>query len=149
MKIADLRLTGLAGGTVEGGWAEELEPQDNINTVVEVVSDDGRVGVGSAMTSLALVDAGVKLLRPLLVGERAGGRRARRRREGGAGGEGGGAGAAAGGGGGGGGGGRGGRGAGGAHRLRAGARGAARHHHNAHKKPPLHEKHISSTLYKY
>ena len=25
MKIADLRLTGLAGGTVEGGWAEELD----------------------------------------------------------------------------------------------------------------------------
>ena len=25
MKIADIRLTGLAGGTVEGGWAEELD----------------------------------------------------------------------------------------------------------------------------
>ena len=30
MTIADLRLTGLAGGTVEGGWAEELTPADNI-----------------------------------------------------------------------------------------------------------------------
>src|SRR5205085_9387457 len=48
MKIADLRLTGLAGGTVEGGWAAELEPQDNIHTIVEVVAEDGRVGVGSA-----------------------------------------------------------------------------------------------------
>src|SRR5258707_563981 len=71
MKIADLRLTGLAGATVEGGWAEELEPQDNIHTVVEVIADDGRVGIGSAMTSLALVDAGVKLLKPFLIGERA------------------------------------------------------------------------------
>jgi D-galactarolactone cycloisomerase len=71
MTIADLRLTGLAGGTVEGGWAEELRPQDNINTVVEVVTDGGLVGVGSAMTSLDLVAAGVKLLRPLVVGERA------------------------------------------------------------------------------
>jgi L-alanine-DL-glutamate epimerase-like enolase superfamily enzyme len=71
MKIADLRLTGLFGGTVEGGWAEELVPQDNINTVVEVVTDDGLVGIGSAMTSLALVEAGVKLLRPFLIGERA------------------------------------------------------------------------------
>jgi D-galactarolactone cycloisomerase len=71
MTIADLRLTGLAGATVEGGWAEELEPQDNINTIVEVVTDDGRIGVGSAMTSLALVEAGVKLLKPFLVGERA------------------------------------------------------------------------------
>jgi len=71
MKIADLRLTGLGGATVEGGWAEELVPEDNINTVVEVVTDEGLTGVGSAMTSLALVDAGVKLLKPLLVGERA------------------------------------------------------------------------------
>jgi L-alanine-DL-glutamate epimerase-like enolase superfamily enzyme len=71
MKIAELRLTGLTGGTVEGGWAEELVPQDNINTVVEVIADDGRIGIGSAMTSLALVDAGVKLLRPFLIGERA------------------------------------------------------------------------------
>src|SRR3954453_11769471 len=71
MKIADIRLTGLAGGTVEGGWADELTPEDNINTVVEVIADDGRVGVGSAMTSKALVAAGVDLLRPMLLGERA------------------------------------------------------------------------------
>ena len=71
MKIADLRLTGLAGATVEGGWAAELEPQDNLHTVVEVVADDGRVGIGSAMTSLALVDAAVRLLKPFLIGERA------------------------------------------------------------------------------
>src|SRR5205085_7552789 len=71
MTIADIRLTGLAGGTVEGGWAEELVPDDNIHTVVEVVADDGRVGVGSTYTSLALVAAAAKLLRPLVIGERA------------------------------------------------------------------------------
>lgn len=71
MKIADIRLTGLAGVTVEGGWAEELAPQDNVHTVVEVVADDGRVGVGSAFTSRDLVAGGVKLLRPFLLGERA------------------------------------------------------------------------------
>src|SRR5690349_539278 len=71
MTITDLRLTGLAGGTVEGGWAEELVPDDNIHTVVEVLTDDGLVGVGGAYTSSALVGAAVKLLRPLLVGERA------------------------------------------------------------------------------
>src|SRR5437764_15186518 len=71
MTIADIRLTGLTGGTVEGGWAEELVPEDNVHTVVEVVADDGRVGVGSAYTSLALVEAGAQLLRPLLLGERA------------------------------------------------------------------------------
>ena len=71
MRIADLRLTGLTGGTVEGGWAEELVPADNIHTIVEVVTDSGLVGVGSVYTSLALVEGGVKLLRPLLIGERA------------------------------------------------------------------------------
>ncbi len=70
MKIADLRLTGLTGATVEGGWAEELVPEDNINTVVEVITDQGLIGVGSAMTSSALVGAAVKLLRPFLIGER-------------------------------------------------------------------------------
>jgi D-galactarolactone cycloisomerase len=71
MKITDIRLTGLAGGTVEGGWADELKPDDDINTIVEIVTDEGLIGVGSAMTSKALVEAGVRLLRPLLLGERA------------------------------------------------------------------------------
>src|SRR4051812_49517609 len=71
MKIADIRLTGLAGATVEGGWAEELKPDDNLHTIVEVLTDEGLTGVGSAMTSKALVAAAVKLLRPLLIGERA------------------------------------------------------------------------------
>src|SRR5437762_3241783 len=71
MKIADLRLTGLAGVTVEGGWANELTPADNLHTIVEVITDDGLVGIGSAMTSKALVDASVQLLRPLLLNERA------------------------------------------------------------------------------
>ncbi len=71
MKIADIRLTGLSGGTVEGGWADELEPEDDINTVVEVVTDEGLSGIGSAMTSKALVEASVQLLRPMLIGERA------------------------------------------------------------------------------
>jgi len=51
MTIADLRLTGLTGGTVEGGWAEELVPDDNVHTIVEVLTSDGRVGLGSVFTS--------------------------------------------------------------------------------------------------
>jgi L-alanine-DL-glutamate epimerase-like enolase superfamily enzyme len=71
MKIADLRFTGLSGGTVEGGWAEELNPEDNVHTVVEVITDDGLVGLGSTFTSSHLVKAAAKLLRPFLIGERA------------------------------------------------------------------------------
>jgi L-alanine-DL-glutamate epimerase-like enolase superfamily enzyme len=71
MKVVDLRLTGLAGGTVEGGWAEELAPADNVHTVVEVLTDEDLVGVGSTFTSRDLVAAAAKLLRPFLIGERA------------------------------------------------------------------------------
>jgi L-alanine-DL-glutamate epimerase-like enolase superfamily enzyme len=71
MKITDVRITGLAGGTVEGGWVDDLKPEEDINTIIEIITDDGLIGVGSAMTSKALVDAGVKLLRPMLIGERA------------------------------------------------------------------------------
>src|SRR6266851_1933320 len=71
MKITDLRITGLCGGTVEGGWVDDLKPEEDINTIIEVVTDEGLTGVGSAMTSKALIEAAVQLLRPHLIGERA------------------------------------------------------------------------------
>jgi L-alanine-DL-glutamate epimerase-like enolase superfamily enzyme len=71
MKITDVRLTGLSGGTVEGGWVDDLKPEEDINTIIEVLTDEGLVGIGSAMTSKALIAASIKLLRPLLIGERA------------------------------------------------------------------------------
>jgi L-alanine-DL-glutamate epimerase-like enolase superfamily enzyme len=71
VKIIDVRLTGLSGGTVDGGWPGGMKPEEDLNTIVEVVTDEGLVGVGSAMTSKALVAAAVALLRPHLIGERA------------------------------------------------------------------------------
>jgi len=71
MKITELRITGLAGGTVEGGWADELKPEDDVHTIIEVLTDEGLTGIGSVYTSKALVEGAVKLLRPFLIGERA------------------------------------------------------------------------------
>ncbi len=71
MKIVDVRITGLSGGTVDGGWPGGMKPEEDLNTIVEVLTDEGLVGVGSAMTSKALVTAAVALLRPHLIGERA------------------------------------------------------------------------------
>src|SRR5262245_43513920 len=71
MKITDVRITGLSGGTVDGGWPQGNKPEEDLNTLVEVLTDEGLAGVGSAMTSKALIEAAVKLLRPLLIGERA------------------------------------------------------------------------------
>src|SRR5947207_2326990 len=71
MKIVDVRLTGLSGGTVDGGWPGGMKPEEDLNTIVEVLTDEGLTGIGSAMTSKALVAAAVALLRPHLIGERA------------------------------------------------------------------------------
>jgi D-galactarolactone cycloisomerase len=71
MKIADIKITGLSGGTVDGGWPGGMKPEEDLNTIVEVVTDEGLIGVGSAMTSKSLVTAAVALLRPHLIGERA------------------------------------------------------------------------------
>jgi L-alanine-DL-glutamate epimerase-like enolase superfamily enzyme len=70
MKIVDIRVTGLAGGTVDGGWPGGNKPEQDLNTLVEVLTDEGLSRVGSAMTSKALVAAGVALLRPMLISER-------------------------------------------------------------------------------
>ena len=71
MKITRIQITGLAGGTVEGGWADELKPEDDVHTIVEVLTDEGLSGVGSIYTSKSLVEGAVKLLSPLFIGERA------------------------------------------------------------------------------
>src|ERR1051325_11174263 len=71
MRITAIHLIGLAGGAVEGGWADELKPEDDVHTIIEVLTDEGLTGVGSAFTSKALVEGAVKLLSPFLIGERA------------------------------------------------------------------------------
>jgi L-alanine-DL-glutamate epimerase-like enolase superfamily enzyme len=71
MKITDVRITGLSGGTVDGGWPGGMKPEEDLNTIIEVLTDEGLTGIGSAMTSKALIEAAVKLLQPLLIGERA------------------------------------------------------------------------------
>jgi L-alanine-DL-glutamate epimerase-like enolase superfamily enzyme len=71
MRITDIRLTGLSGGTVDGGWPDGMKPEEDLNTLLEVLTDEGLTGVGSVYTSKALTEAAVKLLRPILVGERA------------------------------------------------------------------------------
>ncbi len=71
MKIVDVRVTGLSGATVDGGWPQGNRPDEDLNTVVEVLTDEGLTGVGSAMTSKSLVESAVGLLRPHLIGERA------------------------------------------------------------------------------
>jgi L-alanine-DL-glutamate epimerase-like enolase superfamily enzyme len=69
-KILDVRAYGLRGRTPEGGWSNELQPEDCVHTIIAVLTDDA-IGWGSVFTSEALVKASLEILRPLLIGENA------------------------------------------------------------------------------
>lgn len=71
MKIREIRCAGLRGATPEGGWSNELRPEDCVHTLVTVHTDEGLVGLGSVFTNDALVRAALDVLAPLYVGENA------------------------------------------------------------------------------
>ena len=71
MKIIEVRAFGLRGRTPEGGWSNELQPEDCVHTLIAVRSEDGPVGWGSVFTSEDLVRASLNILRPLYEGENA------------------------------------------------------------------------------
>lgn len=71
MKIQEIRAFGLRGATPEGGWSNELRPDDCVHTLVIVRSDSGLAGVGSVFTSDHLVHAALRVLEPLYRGESA------------------------------------------------------------------------------
>src|SRR5688572_22402828 len=71
MKIRSIRCAGLRGATPEGGWSNELKPDDCVHTLVAVGTDEGVTGIGSVFTSDHLVRGALKLLEPLVLGENA------------------------------------------------------------------------------
>jgi len=71
MRIREIRAAGLRGATPEGGWDEELRPDDCVHTLVAVLTDEGLTGLGSVFTSEELVRGALALLEPLYRGENA------------------------------------------------------------------------------
>lgn len=71
MRIREIRAAGLRGATPEGGWDEELRPDDCVHTLIAVLTDEGPIGLGSVFTSDHLVRAALALLEPLYRGENA------------------------------------------------------------------------------
>lgn len=71
MKIRDIQCAGLRGATPEGGWSNELRPDDCVHTLIVVHTEEGAIGLGSVFTNDALVQAALDVLRPLFVGESA------------------------------------------------------------------------------
>ena len=71
MKIVELEVIPLTGATVDGGWPQGHEPQENLHTLVQIRTDQGIYGWGSCFTSGTLVEGAVALLWPLLKGQSA------------------------------------------------------------------------------
>ncbi|HXK07579.1 MAG TPA: mandelate racemase/muconate lactonizing enzyme family protein [Verrucomicrobiae bacterium] len=69
MRITDIQAAGLRHGTPEGGWANEIRPEDCVHTLVAVFTDEGITGWGSAFTNDELVRAALHVLKPLYQGE--------------------------------------------------------------------------------
>lgn len=71
MKVTGIDVCPLSGATVDGGWPQGHEAQEDLHTLVLVHAEDGLTGCGSCFTSGSLVAGAVKLLWPLLKGESA------------------------------------------------------------------------------
>jgi D-galactarolactone cycloisomerase len=71
MKIREIRCAGLRGATPEGGWSNELRPDDCVHTLIAVHTDEQLVGLGSVFTNDHLVRAALGVLEPLYRGENA------------------------------------------------------------------------------
>jgi L-alanine-DL-glutamate epimerase-like enolase superfamily enzyme len=71
MKIREIRALGLRGASPEGGWSEEIRPDDCVHTLVAVFTDEGVTGYGSVFTNDGLVKAALQVLEPLYRGENA------------------------------------------------------------------------------
>ena len=71
MKIVEILAFGLRGRTPEGGWSNELQPDDCVHTLIAVRTDDGPIGWGSVFTTDELVQASLSVLKPLYEGENA------------------------------------------------------------------------------
>ena len=71
MKIVSVKSVGLYGKSPNGGWRNEVKPDDSVHALVVVHAENGDMGIGSAFTDAGLVEASLAILRPLLIGETA------------------------------------------------------------------------------
>ena len=69
MKIHSINLLPLRGETPDGGWDESfLDANNNLHTLIEVVTDEGVSGVGSVFTNAKLVEGAIDVFRSFLIG---------------------------------------------------------------------------------
>jgi D-galactarolactone cycloisomerase len=71
LKIREIRAFGLRGRTPEGGWSNEIQPDDCVHTLIAVLTGGDVTGWGSVFTHEDLVRGALTVLRPLYEGESA------------------------------------------------------------------------------
>jgi D-galactarolactone cycloisomerase len=71
VKIREIKCAGLRGATPEGGWSNELRPEDCVHTLIAVHTDQGLTGLGSVFSNDQLVRAALAVLEPLYRAENA------------------------------------------------------------------------------
>ena len=69
MRITEIRSAGLRHGTPPGGWANEIQADDCVHTLIAVFTDEGITGWGSVFTNDGLVASALQVLAPLYRGE--------------------------------------------------------------------------------
>ncbi|MBS7702201.1 mandelate racemase/muconate lactonizing enzyme family protein [Chelatococcus asaccharovorans] len=68
-RITRIEAAPLFGESPKGGWSAEIRPEDSIHAIIAVHTDQGVTGYGSSFTDGRLVQAGLKVLEPLFLGE--------------------------------------------------------------------------------
>ena len=71
MKIREIHAVGLRGSTPEGGWSEEIKPDESVHTLIFVLTDEDVIGIGSVFANDQLVKAALGVLEPLYLDENA------------------------------------------------------------------------------
>ncbi len=71
VRITKISVAPLLGESPPGGWSTEVKAEDSIHALIAVHTDAGVTGFGSSFTDGRLVEAGVAVLKPLLLGENA------------------------------------------------------------------------------
>jgi D-galactarolactone cycloisomerase len=69
--ITKIAAAPLLGESPKGGWSHEIRPEDSVHTLIAVHTSAGITGYGSVFTNGGLVQAGLKVLEPLFLGENA------------------------------------------------------------------------------
>jgi len=71
VKIKTIEIYGLKGETPKGGWANEIKPEECVQTLILIHTDSGITGLGSVFQNADLVKASLKVLESLYKDESA------------------------------------------------------------------------------